>query len=124
LGLNNVRYTNRMFGQGDLTARARIRHQALRLFADHGPDAVTVRQIATAAGVSPALLLHHYGSKQGLRRAVDEHVTGVFDALFAEFSSADGVAALTCRAARPDGVDRPVDIGPLERRRLQTAVQD
>jgi TetR/AcrR family transcriptional regulator, regulator of cefoperazone and chloramphenicol sensitivity len=75
-----------MFSHEDLTARARIRDQALRLFAHHGPDAVTVRQIATAAGVSPALVLHHYGSKQGLRVAVDEHVTGVFDALFAEFS--------------------------------------
>ena len=75
-----------MFSREDLTARARIRDEALRLFAHDGPDAVTVRQIAAATGVSPALVLHHYGSKQGLRAAVDEHVTGVFDELFAEFS--------------------------------------
>lgn len=70
-----------MFSVGDLTARAAIRDRALVLFAEHGPDAVTIRQIATAADVSPALVLHHYGSKQGLRDAVDEHVAGLFDAM-------------------------------------------
>jgi AcrR family transcriptional regulator len=59
----------------DLTARAAIRNAALRLFADRGADAVTVREIAAAAGVSPALVLHHFGSKAGLRAAVDEHVS-------------------------------------------------
>jgi len=61
------------------TARAIIRDEALRLFAVHGPDAVTVRQIAAAAGVSPGPVLHHFGSKDGLRQAVDEHVLGLFD---------------------------------------------
>ncbi|HEY7594633.1 MAG TPA: TetR family transcriptional regulator [Actinophytocola sp.] len=70
-----------MFGAEDLTARAVIRDRALALFAEHGPDAVTVRQIAAAAGVSPALVVHHYGSKQGLREVVDEHVAGLFDAM-------------------------------------------
>jgi AcrR family transcriptional regulator len=66
---------------GDLTSRAAIRNAALRLFAEHGPDAVSVRQIAEAAGISPALVLHHYGSKAGLRQAVDEHVAAQLDAL-------------------------------------------
>lgn len=66
---------------GDLTARATIRNAALRLFAEHGPDAVTVRQIAAAATVSPALVLHHFGSKAGLRQAVDEFAAGAFDQL-------------------------------------------
>jgi tetracycline repressor-like protein len=42
-----------------------ILHGASRLFAAHSPDAVTVRPIATAAGVSPALVVHHFGSKEG-----------------------------------------------------------
>lgn len=64
---------------GDLTARATIREAALRLFSDRDPDAVTVRQIAAEAGVSPALVIHHFGSKAGLRTAVDEHVAHAFE---------------------------------------------
>src|SRR5690242_12309732 len=67
----------------DRTARAVIRDEALRLFAAHGPDAVTVREIAAAAGVSPALVVHHFGSKDGLRAAVDGYAGQAFDALFA-----------------------------------------
>jgi AcrR family transcriptional regulator len=33
---------------------------------------VTVRQIALAAGVSPALVIHHYGSKEQLRAVLEE----------------------------------------------------
>jgi AcrR family transcriptional regulator len=66
----------------DRTAKAVIRDEALDLFARFGPDAVTVRRIAAAAGVSPALVVHHFGSKEGLRQAVDERVALVFDELF------------------------------------------
>ncbi len=67
--------------EDDLTARAAIRNVALELFAERGPDAVTVREIATAAGVSPALVLHHFGSKAGLREAVDARAARMFDEL-------------------------------------------
>lgn len=70
----------------DRTARAVIRDEALRLFADRGPDLVTVRQIAAAAGVSPGLVLHHFGSKEGLRQAVDEYVLGLFDRMLGEMT--------------------------------------
>jgi AcrR family transcriptional regulator len=69
--------------EGDLTARANIRNAALRLFAERGHDAVTVREIAAAAGVSPALVVHHFGSKDGLRAAVDDYAAQAFDSLFA-----------------------------------------
>jgi AcrR family transcriptional regulator len=72
-----------VFSEGDLTARALIRDRALALFAERGPDAVTIREIAAAAGVSAALVVHHYGSKQNLRDEVDAHVAGLFDAMFA-----------------------------------------
>lgn len=55
----------------DLTARARIRDAALRLFAERGMDGATIRDIARAAGVSGGLVRHHFGSKDGLREACD-----------------------------------------------------
>jgi TetR/AcrR family transcriptional regulator, regulator of cefoperazone and chloramphenicol sensitivity len=69
--------------EGDFTAKANIRNAALRLFAERGPDAVTVREIAAAAGVSAALVVHHFGSKDGLRAAVDGYASQAFDGLFA-----------------------------------------
>ena len=73
----------------DLTARANIRNAALRLFADRGYDVVTVREIAAAAEVSPALVVHHFGSKEGLRSAVDSFAAEALDGLFAMFEDAD-----------------------------------
>lgn len=60
--------------QSDLTAKARMRETALVLFAEGGIAATSLRAIAGAAGVSPGLVVHHFGSKDGLRRAVDEIV--------------------------------------------------
>ncbi|ATY13994.1 TetR/AcrR family transcriptional regulator [Amycolatopsis sp. AA4] len=74
----------------DRTAKARIRDEALRLFGERGPDAVTVRDVAAAASVSPALVIRHYGSKDGLRDAVDEHVVQVFGAMLAEAVAPSG----------------------------------
>ncbi|ORB86848.1 TetR family transcriptional regulator [Mycobacterium kansasii] len=70
----------------DRTARARIRDEALRLFAERGPAAVTMRDIATAAGVSAALVIRHYGSKDGLIEAVDNHVVATFDVLLTDIT--------------------------------------
>jgi AcrR family transcriptional regulator len=60
----------------DLTARARIRDAAVRLIAADG-FGVPVRTIAAEAGVSPALVIHHFGSKEALRAECDEHVLEV-----------------------------------------------
>jgi AcrR family transcriptional regulator len=57
----------------DLTASARIRDAAIDQFAQHG-FAVGLRTIAEAAGVSAALVIHHFGSKEGLRKACDDYV--------------------------------------------------
>ena len=58
----------------DLTPYARIRNAALELFAARGVTATTIREVARAAGVSPGLVQHHFGTKDGLREAVDEFV--------------------------------------------------
>ncbi|HET7073012.1 MAG TPA: TetR family transcriptional regulator [Mycobacterium sp.] len=57
----------------DLTAAARIRDAAIEQFGQHG-FGVGLRTIADAAGVSAALVIHHFGSKEGLRKACDEFV--------------------------------------------------
>jgi AcrR family transcriptional regulator len=90
----------------DLTARARIRDAAVRRFGMEGFGA-SVRAIATDAGVSPGLVIHHFGSKDGLRAVCDEHVLRVIreaetDAftsaapmdLIAQFAAIDGYAPL------------------------------
>ncbi|MFI6438408.1 TetR/AcrR family transcriptional regulator [Streptomyces sp. NPDC050759] len=60
--------------KSDLTGRARLRETALELFAERGFEATSTRAVAAAAGLSPALVTRHFGSKEGLRAAVDEYV--------------------------------------------------
>lgn len=57
----------------DLTTVARIRDAAIDQFGSRGFD-TGVRAIAEAAGVSPALIIHHFGSKEGLRKACDDYI--------------------------------------------------
>lgn len=107
----------------DRTARAIIRDEALRLFAVHGPDSVSLRQIAAHAGVSPGLIVHHFGSKEGLRAVVDQHVLDVFDAMLGEMTGpgtpdpfdADASGSLAQAITRHLPTDSPV---PAYLRRL------
>lgn len=73
----------------DLTAKARIRETALALFSERGPEEVSVREVARAAEVSPGLVMHHFGSKLGLRQAVDEQVARTFDTMLDTLSDAE-----------------------------------
>ncbi len=76
---------------------------ALRIFGERGIEATSLREVAKAAGVSPALIVHHFGGKDGLVAAVDETA-------LEEFGSAYGGEA-------GEG-DDPVDL--LRRRSAQT----
>ena len=58
----------------DLTAAARIRNAAIDVFGRRGFAAASVREIAQQAEVSPALVIHHYGSKEKLREACDDYL--------------------------------------------------
>jgi AcrR family transcriptional regulator len=57
----------------DLTAVARIRDAAIDQVGQHG-FRVGLRAIAQAAGVSAALVIHHFGSKDGLLQACDDYI--------------------------------------------------
>ncbi|MFF0680591.1 TetR/AcrR family transcriptional regulator [Streptomyces tendae] len=77
--------------KGDLTGRARLRNAALKLFAERGFEATSTRAVAAVAGVSPALVTRHFGSKEGLRAAVDKDV---LDRIGSELSDVDSDAGL------------------------------
>lgn len=86
----------------DLTGRARLRDAAIELFAERGFDKTSVKAIAEAAGVSPGLVIHHYGSKDELKRVCDEHVIAkLLDERFAsaETPSPNLVQALLAEAS-------------------------
>jgi TetR/AcrR family transcriptional regulator, regulator of cefoperazone and chloramphenicol sensitivity len=70
----------------DLTAAAAIRIAAMKLFAERGYAEVTVRQIASAAGVSAALVIHHYGSKENLRSVLEERVAAFVESMLADLA--------------------------------------
>jgi AcrR family transcriptional regulator len=63
---------------GDLTTRARIRNAAIEAIGAHGFERASMRMIAEGAGVSPALVVHHFGDKNALRAACDAHVVAMF----------------------------------------------
>lgn len=62
----------------DLTGKARIRNAALDLFAAQGVDATSLRTVAAAAGVTVGLIVHHYGTKEALREAVESAIVEQF----------------------------------------------
>lgn len=62
---------------------------ARRMFATRGYDATSLRAIATVAKVDPALLIHYFGSKEGLFVAA----TGVPGGLAGLFGSLAGLPA-------------------------------
>lgn len=63
----------------DLTGKARIRQVALHLFATRGCANTPLRLIAEKAHVSLALISHHFGSKHGLRTAIELYVVSCFE---------------------------------------------
>jgi AcrR family transcriptional regulator len=79
--------------RSDLSASARIRNAALEGFALRGVAATSIRDVATAAGVSPGLVQHHFGTKEGLRAAVNEYVIAVAVETFADLVSEDSPEA-------------------------------
>lgn len=81
----------------DLTARERIRQAALDLYAEHGEARVSMRRVAAEVGVTIGLIQHHFGTKEGLRRAVDaivvEQVVAALATVDHEGSPSEVVAA-------------------------------
>jgi AcrR family transcriptional regulator len=100
-------------GSEDVKRLERIRQAALKSFATHGAAATSLRSIAADAGVSLGLVQHHFATKAGLVKAVDDHVMGVLIAVIAQPIPApptDSLAEMGDRITRliteyPDIVD-------------------
>jgi AcrR family transcriptional regulator len=91
----------------------RIRDAALKSFATYGTSATSLRTVAAAAGVSLGLVQHHFATKAGLIKAVDDHVLAVVTAIMSRpipEPPADSIAAIGNRVTQivaelPDIVD-------------------
>lgn len=64
--------------------RAKIAAVALRLLEKRGEDAVTVRGVARAVGITPMAIYHHFPSREALLRAIAD---AEFDRIGALFDS-------------------------------------
>ena len=75
------------------STRDGITDAAVKCFASDGFGA-SLRTVAAEAGVSAALIVHHFGSKQGLVEACDARVLGVADEKLRLMNN-EGLAAAT-----------------------------
>lgn len=79
----------------------------MRLAAERGWGAVSIRDIAAGAGVSPSLVVHHYRTKSRLRQAADQRAVEIFTELIAKVADLDDagdVAGMSIVAAFHDQV--------------------
>lgn len=58
----------------------------MSLFGERGIEATSLREIARDTGVSPALVVHHFGGKDGLVAAVDRAALRAFGDAYADDS--------------------------------------
>lgn len=100
-------------GGDELKKLERIREAALKSFATQGASGTSLRSVAADAGVSLGLVQHHFETKAGLIKAVDDYVMSVVIAVVAQPVSApprDSIADMGTRITallleHPDVVD-------------------
>lgn len=84
----------------DATTRSRIRDAAVELFGRNGYPSTSIRAIAARAQVSPGLVIHHFGSKEGLRHECDQHVVAEIFGRTADLSPDQSSNALAATMQR------------------------
>ncbi|MBU8812608.1 TetR family transcriptional regulator [Mycolicibacterium goodii] len=102
---------------------ARILAAARETFAESGWAGTTIRAVARAADVDPALVYHYYGSKEGLLDAATDPPQRWLDGVAATWQAE---AADTGRAVLRLLLDSWADeeVGPVLRAILQTAAHE
>ncbi len=74
--------------------RRQLLKAGMKLFSERGFAAVGLREIAAEAGVSLGLIRTHFGSKDGLREAIDAYVLEEIRALYTAVLEHSSVEAL------------------------------
>jgi AcrR family transcriptional regulator len=113
--------------------RARSLAAATRLFAQQGFDGTSLQEIADAVGVSKPAVLHHFPSKEDLRRAVLDGIldhwretlprlllaatasTDRFDAVFGELQTFFASDSDRARLLARELLDRPAEVRKMLR---------
>jgi TetR/AcrR family transcriptional regulator, regulator of cefoperazone and chloramphenicol sensitivity len=75
------------------TGREAIIGAAFRVFGEGGIESTSLRQVARAAGVSPALVVHHFGGKEGLVAATDAAAVAQFAGAYRGAGGARGAGS-------------------------------
>ncbi len=107
LNMRSIEIVGEASSADDRTTKARIRDAAIVCFAEHGITGTTARKVATAAGVSAGLVMHHFGSMDGLRVACDQQVTFMIRQLKSDAMAA-GAGFDPLAALRSTGVGPPL----------------
>jgi len=82
--------------QRSLETRERLVEAALQVFASHGFDGATTREIARRAGVALAALPYHFTTKEALWRAAADRIFGLLGETFRKrLAGLDGVDLAT-----------------------------
>lgn len=88
------------------TGREEIVKAAIGLFGEGGIASTSLRAVARVAGVSPALVVHHFGGKDGLIAAADEAALREFGFAYSALDSTGGPDLLRRRAQETAAVMR------------------
>jgi len=79
---------------------------ATRLFGQRGIESTSLREVAKESQVSPALLVHHFGGKDGLIAAADEAALREFGGAYADEEPEEAAHLLRRRATQTARVMR------------------
>jgi AcrR family transcriptional regulator len=102
---------------------ARILEAARESFAEHGWAGTTIRAVARAADVDPALIYHYFGSKEGLLDAATAPPPRWLEAVAKTWSTPrDGLAEQLLRTVMNSWDDE--EIGPTLRAVVLTAAHE
>lgn len=89
--------------------RSRIVDVSLELFARRGIDGVSIAEVAMAAGVSKANVMHHFGTKRGLYAACLDVIDGHLQQVVDRVMPGDDPVADLARSLEVWSANHPVD---------------